>query len=764
MSALTLSSRVTAVTVFRRGAMVTRAATLERGDDGFPGTVRVEGLPLLLDDGSLRVAVEAEGEGAAPLARDARVTLAVPEPDPDLRPPTNEELDAARLALAKAQVRQTDLETELSQVGALAPGDRGVPEDGSPPIASPTEARLTLLAFRRERLEALSTRLSEAVEAVRLAKEHLSTLLERERKASSARNPRTFEARKAVVVGLSGPRDHPTDRVTLVLRYFVHGARWAPSYVLRLEPGLDGGVLELRALVGQATTERWLGVALTLSTANPQQWTELPELRSMRIGRQQPAPARTGWRPPPSGSDLLYADFDRELAAPPVQPPPPPPSAAPVSGGAAPMTQTGVLKGFGAAEMARMEDIAADATAHFALSEQGPRGGVAKAKKRASGAPPRARAAAVAPQGMPMPMAPPAAAPMQAPGAAPMPSRAAPDALVSSRARRADEPDFDDDEVAFDGYGGGGGGLEEPPASAAATLTADRSLLEYGSLRVPSPQEPNRGELSRCSPAESYGQLSSLPAEQIAAALSHGQRARHTAMQLESRSAPGEHRWAHSVDGFDYAYVAQASVDLDSDGELRSLPLSAPAVETKARFISVPRETQDVFRVVVVRNPLEAPLLPGPVDVYVGGRFALATELEQTPPRGRVELGLGVEQAIKIARNVAFDDEASGRILKRHRELEHRIEVEIANHLPSTATIEVRERVPVIDEDEDDIQITERTVDPAWHELTQDDPPLEGGRKWTVDVGAGSTRTLRAEWSIRIPQSHEIIGGNRREG
>ncbi|MCA9649559.1 MAG: DUF4139 domain-containing protein, partial [Myxococcales bacterium] len=329
MPAPTLPSRVTAVTVFRRGAMVTRTATLERGDDGFPSLVRVEGLPLLLDDGSLQVAVEPEGDGRVPLARELRVTLAVPEPDADLRPPTDEELEAARLAVAKSKARQSDLAAALEQVSALAPGGRGTPEEGKPPMASPTEARLALLTFRRERLEGLIAAQAEALEAHRLASERLATLEERQRRASDARNPRSFEARKAAVVGLSPtPTEDPAGRLRLVLRYFVPGARWAPSYVLRLEPGLERGTLELRALVGQATGERWSSVALTLSTANPQQWTELPELRSMRIGRAQPPPARTGWRPPPAGADLLYADFDRDLPprplAPPELPPPPP--------------------------------------------------------------------------------------------------------------------------------------------------------------------------------------------------------------------------------------------------------------------------------------------------------------------------------------------------------------------------------------------------------------------------------------------------------
>lgn len=325
---------------------------------------------------------------------------------------------------------------------------------------------------------------------------------------------------------------------------------------------------------------------------------------------------------------------------------------------------------------------------------------------------------------------------------------------------------------AFDGlFGGGGGAPAAPnayqaadggPASAAAALVADRAQLEYGGLWLPPADDPRRGTLQRADRAQRYGRLASLPPEQIADALARGESARVQALALEDEAAPEGHAWAQSAEGFDYAYEAQAHVDLDCDGQLHGLPLRSAAVETKPRYISVPRETQDVFRVVVLRNPLDAPLLPGPVDVYVGGRFSLASALEVTPPRGRVELGLGVEQAIKIARNSSFEEDSAG-LLKRSRDLTHQLRVEVRNHLERAVTIEVRERLPVTREGESDIEVVERSAEPAWEDLKQEVPPLQGGRAWRVEVPAGGEKTLRASYAIRIPQNHEIVGGNRRE-
>ncbi len=744
MQAPTLSSRITDVTVFRRGALITRTATLVGGPDGFPASVRLEGLPLLLDDESLQLELHSEGEGTAPLAGDLRVTLAIPEPDAQLRAPTNEELEAAALERSLAVQAQADLELLEACVSGLSPAGRGIPAKGQPPLVSPTEARLGLLAWRRARLEQLAPRLKEAAERTRVARERLETLQERERRASQARNPRTFEARKAVVVGLLSTAATPTAaQVELRLRYFVPGARWAPSYVLRLDPLLGGGTLELRALVGQATGERWSDVAITLSTAHPQQWTELPELHSLRIGRRQPPPPKTGWRPPPSGTELLYADYDRVRA--------PEPPAPPVE--AAPPVRTSATMVFGAP---------ADAGSYTRAGMLADVPEPALEYDEADDAPEGYGGAMPQPGGMSQAAAMPASAPMMMP--------------ASLRSKSAGLGSMIGG--ALDGLfssGGGGGEVskrrsapaererEEAEESSLGTLMADRGQLEYGSLWLPPPDDPRRGALQRADRAQRYGRLASLAPEQIATALARGEAALTQARALEQRGAPGGHHWAEGSEGFDYAYEAQSHVSLESDGDLHGLPLRACDVEASPRYISVPRETQDVFRVVVLRNPLDAPLLPGPVDVYVGGRFALASAIEVTPPRGRVELGLGVEQAIKIARNTTFEEESAG-LLKRHRDLEHQVRVEVRNNLERPATIEVRERLPVTREGESDIEISERSVEPAWDEHEQHDPPLAGGRAWKVEVPAGGERTLRAAYSIRIPQNHEIVGGNRREG
>ncbi|MBU5900146.1 DUF4139 domain-containing protein, partial [Vibrio cholerae O1] len=76
----------------------------------------------------------------------------------------------------------------------------------------------------------------------------------------------------------------------LELEYGVPGAVWAPAYRLTYRQGYSTGRLVLRASVAQRTGEDWTDVSLGLATADLRRATGLPKLRSIRIGRSQPAP------------------------------------------------------------------------------------------------------------------------------------------------------------------------------------------------------------------------------------------------------------------------------------------------------------------------------------------------------------------------------------------------------------------------------------------------------------------------------------------
>ena len=141
-------------------------------------------------------------------------------------------------------------------------------------------------------------------------RERRKALEEQQRRASTARVPKADELRKAVVVAL-GRHGDAVGAGRLVIEYLVPGARWAPAYSLRIDRSGKRARLAVRAVVSQRSGEDWAGVALSLSTAEAQRFTDLPELATLRIGRAQPPAPKRGWRPLPADAAELFADYDR---------------------------------------------------------------------------------------------------------------------------------------------------------------------------------------------------------------------------------------------------------------------------------------------------------------------------------------------------------------------------------------------------------------------------------------------------------------------
>ncbi|MDX3058313.1 DUF4139 domain-containing protein [Streptomyces sp. NE06-03E] len=334
-------STLDSVVVYEQGALCRRLA---RGGVPPDGRVRVTGLPRSLDPGSLRARVlGAHGVrvGEARVEVEAE-PLGAPAPE-GLR----SRVERLREEYAAARGRRDHQLSLIEEIRALRP----VPparrrEDGH--RRTPVDAWLELGGFVDERLTGLHTRLVELEEALRSAEHELGVAEDALARAStdvpSAHVGTTVSA--VLTVDVSGA-DDPGAEVGIELEYGVPGALWVPAYRLAYRQGEGGGRLVLRASVAQRTGEDWTGVAVGLATADLRRGTGLPKLRSIRIGRSQPASAPSGWREPPAGLADLFTGYDGArprpatagvpvaAAAGPLPPPPPPPMAygAPPVGG-----------------------------------------------------------------------------------------------------------------------------------------------------------------------------------------------------------------------------------------------------------------------------------------------------------------------------------------------------------------------------------------------------------------------------------------------
>jgi hypothetical protein len=694
--------------VYAQGAVCRRLA---RGSVPPNGRVRVTGLPRSLTPGSLRARVL-----RAPGVRvtEARVDIEAEPLGTSMPDELQREVERLRDEYAAAQGRrdrQLSLIEEVSALHPVPPARRR--ED--PHRRTPVDAWLELADFIDERLTGLHIRLVELEEALRRVEHEFTIATDRLARASTDAPSAHVETTVSAVVTLDGTHDADVE-LELELEYGVPGAVWVPAYRLTHRQGDDTGRLVLRASVAQRTGEDWSGVRIALATADLQRRTDLPRLRSIRIGRRQPAPTPSGWREPPAGLADLFTGYAAAgprpattavpVAAasgsvpvagaggsvsgpvpPPLPVPPPPPAALPVPGGAYGTSP----EAFGGAR----PDLAQPVRSRSS--------GRQRTGDRSFAGPPAAMAPA-------------------------NPGRAAP-----------------------------------PPAPAPATASASASAPASTSAPAAGPPQPSGAELDYaalvlCGPDEQGGRRGRLfpdaPFDAVAA--EHRRRAEAVA----ALPLPGHAvRPRESAGSFDHRFDAAARADIPSDGTWHTITVAEIPVGLRTEYLCVPSVEQTVYATLALSNATDQALLAGPVEVTVDDDFLLTAALPTLAPGGVRRVGLGPAEGIRVTRRTNLHESTSG-LRNNTTVLDHRVHLELANRLAMPVTVEVHERVPVTSEP--DVRIEERADWTVPEDGTGPEHHAPGTRVWRVDLPAGGTAALDGGYEIRIPAGKALVDGNRR--
>ena len=695
-------SRIERVVVYARGAVVTRRVTLPDALPDEPVELLVAGVTALAEAGTVRAVAGGEREVTALKAR-----VVVPD------------APAAPGALIE-RVRALALERERLEAERASLSERraGFASAALDP-AMRRWARHVDPAARFADALAVSALLGEEAARVDALLRANAVALADNRRAQEAAEIAAAQGRPEDLMSEAAPCLDVLVRLgagggamgSLAIEYVVRAARWWPAYTARFTAAATKVALAVDAFVAQATGEDWSGIKLSLATADLADDARLPELRSLRFGRAQPA-LRRGYRPPPDGLEAMFEGYDRAA---------PRPSSPPASGSATIVPET---------RSAERKKAKIDLKARLgkAAAPSSPAGGF-------GGAPPPPGAAPAAPWD---------AAPQAMPSAAPFAAQARSAGLLSA-ASVAPMP-------AGMAARGGGGWLDEGGA--------DMMLAEA----KPEPQAPVPIE-----PADAWLDFDTLLLGDGADTVHRGRLMRDTGREarggasVEGLSGPAFACDPASSRGrFDHRYDADGTSDVPASGRPHRVAVTSADAPAVPHFVAVPREVAEVFREVEVQNPFAGPLLAGPVDVFLDGALMTTSQMSFVDVRGFVRLGLGVEDRLRIARNARVDETTAG-LLGGSAVVTHAITVDLASTLGRKVTVEVLERVPVTDEKDIDIKVTHAKPEPKEHTQADRGAPIRHGLRFEVDVPAGDKAKIELGYRVTLPSKNEIVGGNRRE-
>lgn len=275
-----LESRIDAVTVYPRGADVTRVARIALTPganvvmlDGLPGNVDPGRLTALADDERVEVRfirLDVQEQREAFDAEAGRLEASIRE--------VRDAIEAIDDEIAAAELQLKFLEGLARE---YAGSERGEAAAGRADIASWQQAMDTIGTGAGAAMEKIR-------EARKLRREEEKELSLLERELENKRGRRAASTRLAV--SLASQAELETDlRVT----YFQRRARWSSSYAAYLDTDVSSLRLTHEAQVGQTTGESWQDVRLALSTGNPGGAMQAPGQDSRFLDLFDPRPSRT---------------------------------------------------------------------------------------------------------------------------------------------------------------------------------------------------------------------------------------------------------------------------------------------------------------------------------------------------------------------------------------------------------------------------------------------------------------------------------------
>jgi uncharacterized protein (TIGR02231 family) len=207
-----------------------------------------------------------------------------------------------------------------------------------------------------------------------------------------------------------------------------------------------------------------------------------------------------------------------------------------------------------------------------------------------------------------------------------------------------------------------------------------------------------------------------------------------------------------SVDssGAAVTYAIPATVTVPADGAPHKVTVARVALPPKLDYVTAPKLVEAAYRRAKVVNDSPYLLLPGAVNLFAGDEFIGATGLELTAPQGEIELYLGVDDRLKVERELKRR-EVDKRFLGGRRVTRYGYEITLENLLPMAARMTLHDQLPVARHEE--IKVRLEAADPKPTEHTE-----LNLLNWELTLAPKEKRVIRFDFMVDAPQGMEVIG------
>ena len=202
--------------------------------------------------------------------------------------------------------------------------------------------------------------------------------------------------------------------------------------------------------------------------------------------------------------------------------------------------------------------------------------------------------------------------------------------------------------------------------------------------------------------------------------------------------------------GAGLAYRVQRPMSVPADGGPHKTTVARFELDAALDHLVVPALAAEAYLRATVTNTSSLLLLPGPARVFHGTGFVGQTALETVAAGEEFELQLGVDDQIRVERELRRRSTGKA-VIGGTRTVDVGYEITVENHRPDQARVSVHDHIPVSTDGDIKVRLREASPNPAGQtdlgELT-----------WDLTLDGGKSATIRYRFTVEHPAQVSVAG------
>ena len=199
-------------------------------------------------------------------------------------------------------------------------------------------------------------------------------------------------------------------------------------------------------------------------------------------------------------------------------------------------------------------------------------------------------------------------------------------------------------------------------------------------------------------------------------------------------------------------FHAGRSADVPSDGAPHAITIARDNLSCEFDYVTAPTIEEVAHLRATITNTTERVLLPGKAHIFHGDSYMGFVTLDKIAPREEFKLFVGVDDAIRVKRELREKDVDKGSLLQSNtRRVTYTYRVQLRSYRATPERVTLRDRLPVPQHERIKVRVLE--IRPEPDERTKLDLLT-----WELTLPPNEERTFEVRFSVEHPRDLVVKG------